>query len=267
MTKEEFIAEIELQKERGQKLLEQVRQMHVGKNNYGNGMAVLGLPKMYYTPKEELEPVELEYDSWKCYVRDFLISVFEKDDVLVEEWNKCLQKPYRHDVSDRNWYEGEINKALNKLDSFVQRTRFRFKGKATSIDTDSLFSIMHPKIVELVEDRFNSGHYSDALIVALKEISVIVKERVIKATGKERDGSDLMRTAFKVDSPVIKLNSLSSKSEKDEQQGYCDLFAGAMEALRNPMSHANIQISKEESIHKLFFVSMLMYKLCPVSKE
>ena len=65
MTKEEFIAEIELQKERGGKLLRQVQQMHVEKNYYGDGSAVFGTPPLYYTPKEELEPVEAEYESWK----------------------------------------------------------------------------------------------------------------------------------------------------------------------------------------------------------
>ena len=52
MTKEEFITEIESQKKRGSMLLSQVQQMHVGKNNYGDGMAVFGIPRMYYTPKE-----------------------------------------------------------------------------------------------------------------------------------------------------------------------------------------------------------------------
>ena len=35
---------------------------------------------------------------------------------------------------------------------------------------------------------------------------------------------------------------MAMQSEKDEQQGYCDLFAGAMEAFRNPMSHENIEL-------------------------
>ena len=67
-----------------------------------------------------------------------------------------------------------------------------------------------------------------------------------------------------MDGPVIPLNSLSTQSEKDEQQGYCDLFTGAMEAFRNPMSHENIELSKEDAIRKLLFVSLLMYRICPI---
>lgn len=266
MTKEKFVAEIEMQKERGRELLNKVQQMHVGRNNYSDGMAVFGTPRLYYTPKEELEPVKAEYDSWKCYVHDFLLSELEKDDGFISEWDLCLQDPYRHDVSEKDWYLKEIGEALSKLDSFIQRIRFRFNGKDVNVDTKDILSILHPKIIELVEDRFNSGHYSDALVTALKEINVIVKDKVKSVTGKELDGPSLMRTAFKVDNPILKFNLLSSQSEKDEQQGYCDLFTGAMEALRNPMSHANIKITKEDAIHKLFFVSMLMNKLCSVKE-
>ena len=135
MTKEEFIAEIELQKERGGKLLRQVQQMHVGKNNFGDGTAVFGTPSLYFTPKEELEPVEAEYESWKCYVHDFLLSVLDKDDAFISEWDSCLRSPYRRDVSDRDWYSTEIKKALAKLDSFIQRIGFRFKESMTKEET------------------------------------------------------------------------------------------------------------------------------------
>lgn len=126
MLKEEFIAEINLQKDRGNKLLQQVQQMRVGRNIFGDGMAVFGTPRLYYTPKEELEPVKAEYSSWKLYVHDFLVSALDDGDDFVTEWDSCLQEPYRHDVSERDWYTKEIKEALGKLDSFVQRAGFRF---------------------------------------------------------------------------------------------------------------------------------------------
>lgn len=118
-------------------LLSQVQQMHVGKNYYGDGMAVFGTPRLYYTPKEELEPVEAEYESWKCYVHDFLQTVLDKDDVFISEWDSCLQSPYRYDVSERDWYTKEIEIALAKLDSFAQRIGFRLKDSVKKEETDS----------------------------------------------------------------------------------------------------------------------------------
>lgn len=135
MTKEGFIIEIESQKERGKKLLNQVLQMNVVKCNYGDCMAVFGTPRQYYTPKEELAPVKKEYTSWKSYVHDYLLSVLDANDDFISEWSLCLQEPYRHDVSDKEWYTKEIKEALGKLDSFAQRIEFRFKEKALREET------------------------------------------------------------------------------------------------------------------------------------
>ena len=165
MTKEEFIAEIELQKERGGKLLRQVQQMHVGKNNFGDGTAVFGTPSLYFTPKEELEPVEAEYESWKCYVHDFLRSVLDTDDAFISEWDSCLKSPYRHDVSDRDWYIKEINKALAKLDSFVQRIGFRFKESTMIQETvkqEKNDSQKPPKV--FISHKKEDKDYADALV-------------------------------------------------------------------------------------------------------
>lgn len=165
MTKEEFIAEIELQKERGGKLLMQVQQMHVGKNNFGDGTAVFGTPNLYYTPKEELEPVEAEYESWKCYVRDFLQTFLDKDDAFISEWDSSLQSPYRQDVSDRAWYTTEIKKALVKLDSFEQRIGFRFKESAMMQKTDKQEkndSHKPPKV--FISHKKEDKAFADALV-------------------------------------------------------------------------------------------------------
>lgn len=159
MTKEEFISEIESQKERGEKLLYQVRQLQVGRNNYGDGMAVFGSPRMYYTPKEELEPVKAEYASWKLYVHDFLLSALDNGDDFITEWNSCLREPYRHDVSDKEWYTKEIKEALGKLDSFAQRIEFRLKeDKYNSIHSRSF----DPKKVFIVHGHNESVKQSVA---------------------------------------------------------------------------------------------------------
>lgn len=132
MTKEDFANEIESIKERVNRLFIQVQQLHVVRNDYGDGLAVWGTPRLFHIPKEKLEPVKIEYESLKCYVHDFLLSVLGKDDEFVSEWDSCLQNPYRYDVSDKDWYTKEINKAMSKLDSFVQRSVFRFKEDETN---------------------------------------------------------------------------------------------------------------------------------------
>ena len=160
--------------------------MHVGKNNFGDGTAVFGTPSLYFTPKEELEPVEAEYESWKCYVHDFLQSVLDTDDAFISEWDSCLQSPYRYDVPDRDWYTTEIKKALAKLDSFVQRIGFRFKESMTKEETThhvndentktpAIF-ISHSSKDETIINNFVENVLLVGMGLAIKEIAFTSEE-------------------------------------------------------------------------------------------
>lgn len=57
------------------------------------------------------------------------------------------------------------------------------------------------------------------------------------------------------------MDNLDTQTNKDTQQGYMMMFAGAMSAIRNPKAHENMTISKDDAVRKLMFASMLMYKL------
>jgi hypothetical protein len=39
------------------------------------------------------------------------------------------------------------------------------------------------------------------------------------------------------------------------------IFAGAMQGIRNPKAHDNIDIHKERAMHQIILASLLMYKL------
>ena len=70
-----------------------------------------------------------------------------------------------------------------------------------------------------------------------------------------------MHAAFSVQNPVIKLGNTSTETGANVQQGYMEMFAGAIIGIRNPKAHNNQTISKSDAIRKLHFASMLMYKL------
>lgn len=129
-----------------------------------------------------------------------------------------------------------------------------------------VWCIMHPTIISVSQLRFNSGLYADAVEAAFKEINIRVKTLFTSQGKPELDGNKLMLNAFKLDNPIIKLNNLQTQSEKDIQDGYMHMFAGAMLGIRNPKAHANESISQEDALRKLAFASMLMYKLDTVTK-
>ena len=125
----------------------------------------------------------------------------------------------------------------------------------------ALWDLLHPAIVGIARQRFESGHYADAVEAALKHINATVKALVLRLTGKELDGAELMHTAFSPKQPIIVLDNFSSQSGKSIQLGFMEIFAGAMSGIRNPKAHDNIQIDRARCIHHLFLASLLAHKL------
>lgn len=126
---------------------------------------------------------------------------------------------------------------------------------------DDFWSFIHPKIRNITEAKFEAGFYADAVETALKEVNKQVKLYVLNKTGKELDGAGLMTTAFSVNSPIIRLNVLSSETDRNIQQGYMQIFAGTMQGIRNPKAHDNLTPTKNRTIHLIFLASLLMEKL------
>jgi len=124
-----------------------------------------------------------------------------------------------------------------------------------------IWSLLHPKVVEVAKKRFESGHYADAAEAVFKEINDIVRKLVKAQTGKEYDGASLMQCAFSVQNPILKLDDLGNETGRNIQVGYMQIFSGAMTGIRNPKAHANVEIDAVRSIHFLFLASLLLCKL------
>jgi len=83
---------------------------------------------------------------------------------------------------------------------------------------------------------------------------------------KDDNGADMMRQVF---SPTpskkvpaqLRLNSLGSKSEQDEQEGFMHIFAGTQQAIRNPMAHGRVGFTVVEALEYLAFASILCRKI------
>jgi uncharacterized protein (TIGR02391 family) len=120
---------------------------------------------------------------------------------------------------------------------------------------------LHPEIVRVAKSRFESNHLADAVEAALKEVNDRIKKLCKDATGKEFDGADLMWRSFSPNQPVLLLGDISTAIGKDMQQGYMEIFAGAMIGIRNPKAHANITIDLSRAIHFLYLASLLMFKV------
>jgi uncharacterized protein (TIGR02391 family) len=117
---------------------------------------------------------------------------------------------------------------------------------------------IHPRLPSIVRDLFDDGHYAQATFEAYK----FLDKEVQKHSASTENGFKLMMQAFAAESALIRLNSLSSTSEKDEQKGFQFLFAGSVLAIRNPRGHEHSVVdSPDKCLDHLILASMLLRRL------
>ena len=133
------------------------------------------------------------------------------------------------------------------------------------VETTKLYSdfwvLINPKIQKVTRKKFETGFYADSIESALKEINSVIKKIVKTKTGEELDGAKLMQKTFSVTNPLIELADLSTESGKNIQQGFLQIYSGAMTGIRNPKAHENLDIDIDEAVRLLCFCGELMDKI------
>jgi uncharacterized protein (TIGR02391 family) len=117
---------------------------------------------------------------------------------------------------------------------------------------------IEPRLAEHARALFDDGHYAQATFEVMK----FIEHEVRRHSGLSETGVKLMMQAFGGDPARIALTPCQTQSEKDEQEGYRFLFAGAMSAIRNPRGHdIAVRESPEDCLDFLAFGSMLTRRL------
>lgn len=117
---------------------------------------------------------------------------------------------------------------------------------------------IHPKVDLVSKLLYDDGHYSQSTFEAYK----LLDNEVQRISGVMQSGVKLMHQVFNEQSPIIKFSNVNTASEKDEQQGYKFIFAGAMFAIRNPRGHEySFEESPNQCLDHLSLASMLLRRL------
>ena len=117
---------------------------------------------------------------------------------------------------------------------------------------------IHPSLPLKVRMLFDDGHYAEATFAAFK----FIDKKVQHYAKLKESGFKLMMAAFDKGKPLIKLTSLASTSEIDEQEGFRFLFAGGVMAIRNPRGHeVDVRDDPDTCLDHLAFVSLLLRRL------
>lgn len=94
---------------------------------------------------------------------------------------------------------------------------------------------------------------------AIREAMLLVETRLKNLSGSVKWGVDLVNECFG------QKGILASKFKTDsERQGFRDLFAGAMQVIRNDYAHNFREPSRQEAIATIQFADMLLGKLSAI---
>lgn len=116
----------------------------------------------------------------------------------------------------------------------------------------------HRSIFFVSKKLFVNGHYSQSIFEACKLLESTVK----KKSGLQLTGVPLMQQSFSPNNPILKLNSMLDQSEKDEQAGFMQIYAGVMLGIRDPKGHSIINIKDRiKALEYLSLISLLFRRL------
>lgn len=101
----------------------------------------------------------------------------------------------------------------------------------------------HHEVVRFCQAEWLADDYFHAVLEAVKSVA----DRIRQSTGLTDDGAALVDRAFGGDQPILAINPRKTKSERDEQCGFCNLLKGVFGMFRNPTAHeARINWHMEE---------------------
>jgi uncharacterized protein (TIGR02391 family) len=114
---------------------------------------------------------------------------------------------------------------------------------------------LHPQVVAAGERYIRSEHYAVAVFESMKA----VVNRVKSMSGVDNDGVDLMNRVFSAQRPLLVFGASTTTTQRSEHAGYRELFAGAVQAIRNPAAHEPMaSLDVDEAFEMLNLASLLM---------
>ena len=117
----------------------------------------------------------------------------------------------------------------------------------------------HPEIIKHSKKLFLEQNYFHSVFEASKALNYLVKQK----SKSNKDGQDLMMSVFSTNG-VLKLNTGTTETEKNQQDGIKFLMSGLMRAVRNPTAHEPAlvwPINKQECLDFLSMISFLFHQL------
>ncbi len=167
---------------------------------------------------------------------------------LIYTTNECLSKQ-------------EANNILRAIEDLKRK---ELKRLQLSTEDNIFLNNIHPRIKSVIEQSYLTNQYATAIENAFKEIDHRLIRMYKKHKGIDDNGVSLTRSIFspsKDEKRLLTFESLDTISGKNVQEGYMQIFAGAMQGIRNPKAHENMCSTKESARDRIVLASLLMKKI------
>ena len=210
-----------------------------------------------------------EIDRAAKSVFNFQLETFPNEAItstraqLFHDWVLSLAKQ-KMTNDQRNGLLGQFINLITPEQSLLDVTKILVvAGIQPDSNTQQLQVFMgrnfHPAIHLHCRKLFSQQNYFHAVFEAAKAYNKLVGQKSMS----QKDGTSLMLDVLSTNG-VLKLNTGTTQTEKDVQDGIKFLSAGLMQALRNPTAHEpaiDWPISKEDCLDMLSFISYLFRQL------
>lgn len=139
---------------------------------------------------------------------------------------------------------------------WIQKIKYDLHPENSNRETHPFnYLDLAPEISSVSKKLFDDGHYAQAVFEAYKKVNNMVKNKA----KIHDDGKSLMLKCFNESNPLLRLNKLKTLSDRNEQEGYKFMFAGAMIGIRNPKAHETIiQNDPNIALQLLSFANLLI---------
>lgn len=141
---------------------------------------------------------------------------------MVYELNKVLMLSGIEIQDDGNFHIVAQAKRLSE----VERRTKDLRAKLLSNEA-------HPEVLRCCCDELLKEDYFHAVMEAAKSLC----ERTRMMSGLTYDGAKLFQIAFSLNDPYIAFNSLQTSSERNQQNGLCEMLCGVIYMVRNVTAH------------------------------
>jgi len=187
------------------------------------------------------------------------ILEFIRNAMKPARFSRCPERfePMRQNLNRALSFAGAMVKESGELVSAEKATTLsEAQRRAQALRTDLIARGVHPDVLMFCREELLQQNHFHAVLEAVKSIA----DKLRRRTGLDADGGELVDRALTGDIPMLAINSLRSKSERDEQKGFANLLKGTFGMFRNPTAHEariNWDMKKEDAEDLLSLVSLI----------